>query len=270
MSTGAIITIVVIVVILLVAVAAFAAAGRLQRRDVVGRLTAETKSRDRQARREEARAARAAGTTLVRAPDTELETWTPPDERTIGMKRRQFLNRGILTLFGLGVAGFGGAALSFLWTESTGGFGGKISVGKISDIMQNIQKNNGFYYVPEGKMWITQYPSYALPKAQAVYPPEVLTGMQAGVVALYQKCPHLGCRVPQCVTSQWFECPCHGSQYNQVGEKKGGPAPRGMDRFPMTVSGGSLTVDTNPSTIVMGPPIGTDTTGQEAEGPHCV
>ena len=89
--------------------------------------------------------------------------------------------------------------------------------------------------------------------------------MEAGVVAIYQTCPHLGCRVPGCATSQWFECPCHGSQYNQVGEKKGGPAPRGMDRFPMTVSGGVLTVDTG--TIIPGPTIGTNTTGQEAEGP---
>jgi cytochrome b6-f complex iron-sulfur subunit len=89
------------------------------------------------------------------------------------------------------------------------------------------------------------------------------------VVALYQTCPHLGCRVPQCVTSQWFECPCHGSKYNQVGEKKGGPAPRGMDRFPMTVSaGGELVVDTG--TVIQGPPIGTNTTGQEAEGPNCL
>ena len=36
--------------------------------------------------------------------------------------------------------------------------------------------------------------------------------MEAGVVALYQKCVHLGCRVPWCTSSQWFECPCHGSQ----------------------------------------------------------
>ena len=43
--------------------------------------------------------------------------------------------------------------------------------------------------------------------------------------------------------SQWFECPCHGSQYNQVGEKKGGPAPRGMDRFATEVAGGVLTVE---------------------------
>ncbi len=96
----------------------------------------------------------------------------------------------------------------------------------------------------------------------------MLAGMEAGVVALYQKCPHLGCRVPWCGTSQWFECPCHGSQYNRVGEKKGGPAPRGMDRFAMEVDGGTLTVDTG--TVIQGPPIGTNTTGQEAEGPHCV
>ncbi|NDH97889.1 MAG: hypothetical protein EBZ17_10640, partial [Actinobacteria bacterium] len=86
---------------------------------------------------------------------------------------------------------------------------------------------------------------------------------------LYQKCPHLGCRVPECVTSQWFECPCHGSQYNRVGEKRGGPAPRGMDRFATSVSAdGVLTVDTG--TIIQGPPIGTNTTGQEAEGPNCI
>ena len=50
---------------------------------------------------------------------------------------------------------------------------------------------------------------------------------------------------PSASRSQWFECPCHGSQYNRVGEKKAGPAPRGMDRFPLTVAGnGDVTVDT--------------------------
>ena len=92
--------------------------------------------------------------------------------------------------------------------------------------------------------------------------------MKAGLVALYQKCPHLGCRVPSCLSSQWFECPCHGSQYNQVGEKKGGPAPRGMDRFAMEVTAGEFIVNTG--AVIQGPPIGTNTTGQEAEGPHCI
>jgi cytochrome b6-f complex iron-sulfur subunit len=92
--------------------------------------------------------------------------------------------------------------------------------------------------------------------------------MEAGLIALYQKCPHLGCRVPDCLTSQWFECGCHGSQYNRVGEKRGGPAPRGMDRFAMEIDNGIFVVNTG--TVIPGPPIGVNTTGQEAEGPHCV
>ncbi|MDQ3946738.1 MAG: Rieske 2Fe-2S domain-containing protein [Actinomycetota bacterium] len=87
-------------------------------------------------------------------------------------------------------------------------------------------------------------------------------------MALFQKCPYLGCRVPWCNSSQWFECPCRGSKYNRVGEKKGGPAPWGMDRFPVDVSGGVLTIKT--AIVVQGPAIGTNTTGQEAEGPNCV
>jgi cytochrome b6-f complex iron-sulfur subunit len=117
-------------------------------------------------------------------------------------------------------------------------------------------------------MWITEYPSASLDNAKKAYSPSELSGMEAGLIALYQKCPHLGCRVPSCPTSQWFECGCHGSQYNRVGEKKGGPAPRGLDRFAMTIAGDTFTVDTG--LIIQGPPIGVNTTGQEAEGPHCV
>ena len=96
----------------------------------------------------------------------------------------------------------------------------------------------------------------------------LLPGLEAGVGALYQKCQHLGCRVPECKSSQWFECPCHGSQYNRAGEKKAGPAPRGMDRFAVTVSAsGDVVIDT--SIVFAGAPIGTNTTGQEAECPHC-
>jgi cytochrome b6-f complex iron-sulfur subunit len=72
-----------------------------------------------------------------------------------------------------------------------------------------------------------------------------------------------------CLSSQWFACPCHGSKYNAVGEKRDGPAPRGLDRFTLTVSGGGeVTIDTG--TIVTGPPIGTNTTKQGQEGPACV
>jgi cytochrome b6-f complex iron-sulfur subunit len=87
-------------------------------------------------------------------------------------------------------------------------------------------------------------------------------------MALYQKCVHLGCRVPFCQASQWFECPCHGSKYNRAGEYRDGPAPRGMDRFAVIVEGGSVKVDT--SQIVLGPPRGTNTINQDPEGPFCI
>ena len=156
-----------------------------------------------------------------------------PDRDAIGVSRRQFLNRATVSLTGAGLTTFAAAGfVAFLWPTATGGFGGKINVGKIDDVISSIRSSGGFFYNATARSWVTQYPIDALPKAKSVptYKP-LLDGMQNGIVALYQKCPHLGCRVPQCVSSQWFECPCHGSQYNRVGEKKGGPAPRGMDRF---------------------------------------
>ena len=195
--------------------------------------------------------------------------WTAPDEETVGVERRKFLNRSIVALMGLSISSFGAAVIAFLYGGGGGGgFGSKIKVGNVTDVQARIDAANGFLYVPEGRMWVTKYPAGSIKKAEAAYSSPELAGMQSGLVALYQKCPHLGCRVPECQTSQWFECPCHGSQYNRVGEKRGGPAPRGMDRFAMEVNDGVFVVDTG--TIIQGPPIGTNTTGQEAEGPNCI
>lgn len=208
---------------------------------------------------------------LVAAPPKTPTVYVPPDPETLGVTRRQFLNRGIIAMFGLGLAAFGAAVLAQLWPRPTEGFGAKINVGKVTDIQDSIVAGGGFFYFPQGRMWLTEYPSNALAKAETTYGfySQVQEGLEAGVVALFQTCPHLGCRVPECGTSQWFECPCHGSQYNRVGEKKGGPAPRGMDRFPMEVNaGGDLLVNTG--VVIQGPAIGVNTTGQEAEGPNCL
>jgi cytochrome b6-f complex iron-sulfur subunit len=205
---------------------------------------------------------------IEKASTGAVATYVPPDPDQIGVTRRQFLNRSIVGFMGLSLAGFGASILAFLWPVPKGGFGSVIQVGKISDILSEISTGNGFFYFAEGRLWMTAYPSSALQKAQKVYSQPVLNSLEAGVTVVYQTCPHLGCRVPACYTSQWFECPCHGSQYSQAGEKRGGPAPRGMDRFSTTVANGTLTVDTG--TVIQGPPIGTNTTGQEAEGPHCV
>ncbi|MGQ0742904.1 MAG: ubiquinol-cytochrome c reductase iron-sulfur subunit [Acidimicrobiales bacterium] len=192
-----------------------------------------------------------------------------PDEETLGVTRRQVLNRGIVTTMLLAISGFGGAMVSMLWPTLSGGFGAKIRVGKVEDVLGEIEATGEPYYVGAGRFYLNPYPAEAVTNAQdvAAYS-AVLSGFEAGVVALYQKCPHLGCRVPWCKTSQWFECPCHGSQYNRVGEKKGGPAPRGMDLFVATVESGTVVVDTK--LVIPGTPIGVNTTGQESEGPHCI
>ena len=275
--------IVVIAVLVLVALAALLIISTLRRREaeVVGHLSRETRQRGRRSRKAAALEAQSgrdveAAAVLARkggdlVPVTEAAPPVPfvaPDEEEVGVYRRQFLNRSIIGGFLLGISAFGAGVLASLWPNSSGGFGSKISIGKISDIETKISEGGGFAYYPEGRMWITAYPANALEKARKVYSAPELTGMEAGVIALYQKCVHLGCRVPSCATSKWFECGCHGSQYNQAGEKKAGPAPRGLDRFAMEVNGGSLTVNTG--LIIQGPPIGTNTTGQEAEGPHCV
>ncbi len=281
--------VVIPIIVVLVGVLVFVASRRSDASAAQGQLSRETRQRDKdfagftEASPGAAEPAVVTGkeveraAALARQPDGELVPsgaappvpWTAPDEETIGVARRQFLNRSIIGLMGMSLSSFGAASIAFLYGGvGGGGFGSSIALGNIDDLQANIDSNNGFFYVPEGRMWVTRYPPGSIKKAEANYSAPELTGMRAGIIALYQKCPHLGCRVPECVTSQWFECPCHGSQYNRVGEKKGGPAPRGMDRFAMSVSNGMLTVDTG--TIIQGPPIGTNTTGQEAEGPNCI
>ena len=203
-------------------------------------------------------------------PPAAVEPWVAPDAEMIGESRRAFLNRATGTLMSASLGGFAAALIAFLWKGADSGFGSKINAGKLEDVIGQIRANKGFLYLPEARAWVTEYPKEAISKADAIYAGQgpVFSGMSEGIVALYQKCPHLGCKVPECKTSQWFECPCHGSQYNRVGEKKGGPAPRGMDRFGVSVNNGLVVIDTG--TVFGGPPIGVNTTGQEAEGPHCV
>jgi cytochrome b6-f complex iron-sulfur subunit len=273
----------IVVLVVLAGVVLLAAMRRNDANRAIGELSRETKKRDREltpmttgaavSGRDVERAAvlerRGVSTDLVPVTTAPPVAFVPPDEETIGTTRRQFFNRSIVIMMLASLGAFGGSCLAFLWPPSSAaGFGGKIKVGRITDILADIKAAGGFLYKPEGRMWITEYPLGSLEKARKVYSAPELAGMEQGVVALYQKCPHLGCRVPNCNTSQWFECPCHGSQYNRVGEKRGGPAPRGMDRFVMSVAEGVLTVDTG--TVIQGPAIGTNTTGQEAEGPHCV
>jgi cytochrome b6-f complex iron-sulfur subunit len=178
------------------------------------------------------------------------------------VSRREFFRRALLFSVSLFGAQFGLASVAFLWPNLRGGFGSVIDLGLTPDDIKNqIQSDDQPLYYGAGRMYLINYTG---DDKEGVY-----EGMVAeGIMALYQKCVHLGCRVPFCVQSQWFECPCHGSKYNVAGEYRDGPAPRGLDRFRVTVEGGSVRVDT--SQILLGPPRGTRTTQENPEGPFCV
>lgn len=143
-----------------------------------------------------------------------------------------------------------GLAVEAAWTtydvlvpRPAGGFGGTVRAGTESGFPEGLVR-----YFASGRFYVTR--------------------VDGNLLALYQKCPHLGCRVPFCESSGRFECPCHGSIFNLKGEYVAGPAPRGMDTFSVRVEGEEVLIDTG--TIMEGPAKGVLTMSGEGAGPSCL
>ena len=192
----------------------------------------------------------------------------PLTNAQMSVSRRQFLNRAWTASFTAFLGFFGMSSLSFLWPKLTGGFGTAITAGSYEDLVGLVGPEAGYkpLFNAEGRFWLVYY------EGTGDSPVYLATGWSEDMklLALYRKCVHLGCSVPHCSKSSLFECPCHGSKYRLSGEYYGGPAPRGLDRFPITVDGDKVVVDTGlPQT---GPPRGTSTWDQFSEptGPLCV
>ncbi len=66
-----------------------------------------------------------------------------------------------------------------------------------------------------------------------------------GLLALHTRCTHLACVVSWDDAAQKFLCPCHGSQFERNGTVVNPPAPRPLDRFPITFKRGRVIVDTS-------------------------
>ena len=63
-----------------------------------------------------------------------------------------------------------------------------------------------------------------------------------GIKAVSAVCTHLGCILEK--SSEGFECPCHGSCYNDAGKVVSGPAPRDLDWYRVSrTADGKLVVD---------------------------
>ncbi len=145
-----------------------------------------------------------------------------------GVSRRQFFNRAITVTFGSFLGLFGLYGLAFFWPRLSGGFGSDVDAGAVNDLAAQTVNPDGTI----GPVFVPEARAYVVPAPDTL--PEQFEGQSVaagGFMALFQRCVHLGCRVPWCATSIGFECPCHGSKYNSIGEYNAGPAPRNLDRF---------------------------------------
>lgn len=169
------------------------------------------------------------------APDP-LTDQTVVTETEYGVTRRQFLNRALIAVFGLFLLQFAIASIAFIWPKLSGGFGTPVNAGNLNDIKDEISVAGATVpkFIPAAQAWITSFPLSEMEGSSFEGTPFVVAGGEddgIALMALWQKCVHLGCRVPTCIPSQGFECPCHGSKYNIHGEYEAGPAPRNLDRF---------------------------------------
>lgn len=152
------------------------------------------------------------------------------------LSRRVLLRTGFWTAVGASLAGGVGAGLQLAYPRKVEGFGGKVTAGPLDRFPPGSKTQ-----VTDGRFWLVN-----------------LTAEQGGpgLLALWWKCPHLGCTVPwresftftDPNTGQprtgWFRCPCHGSTYTDAGVLVWGPAPRSMDTMALAVINGVLVVDT--------------------------
>ena len=68
-----------------------------------------------------------------------------------------------------------------------------------------------------------------------------------GIKAVSAVCTHLGCILEK--STDGFECPCHGSCYNNQGEVLSGPAPRNLSWYRVSrAADGKIVID--PGTTV--------------------
>ncbi len=173
-----------------------------------------------------------------------------------GLSRRTLIRRAVGAGVGLWLLEVTAGTLGFLWPNLAAGFGGKLPIGTLEEV----KTANSSLPIEEGfPAYFAQARAFVIlidPAQQRFIAGEDTTGdgTALNVRALYQRCPHLGCKPNPCEKNFWLECPCHGSRYDRLGIKADGaqygPAPRGMDRFSIAVDGGGiLTIDTGKITL---------------------
>ena len=146
-------------------------------------------------------------------------TTTPSQFKQVS--RRRFLGFAFgVSLVGL-VGQAGAALLQFFQPRNEpGAYGVAVVAGAVEEFAPGTVS-----YIQKGRFYISRLED-------------------GGVLAVWQRCTHLGCTVPWREDEGQFHCPCHSSLFNRNGEVTGGPAPRPLDLFPVGLQDGNLVVDT--------------------------
>ncbi len=180
------------------------------------------------------------------APGVVIVQPAPAGFQMPQVSRRKVLLIGLWAGMGAMLLGIVTTIINSLYPRNVIGFGGTLYVGTV-DALKGApgQKMHNL----DAKAWLVM-----LTGEQVRRNP----GAQDGsIIALYQKCPHLGCTVPWRpdfsredprngeTYAGWFLCPCHGSTYSDAGVRVFGPAPRSMDTFALSIAGGKMTVNTS-------------------------
>ncbi len=186
------------------------------------------------------------------------------------VERRTFLRYSLIGSVSAGLGGFGLSALGFMWPRPGDQLAGEIAFGDAREIVTQINDERAPLRIPEGGISVLVWDPSIAAAMRAYGDDHAQLDDTTGLMAVNsQSCPHLGCAVPWCQSSQWFECPCHGSRYNRYGEWVGGPAPRGLDRYPSFIDeDGQFVVDL--SNELTGPARTANVLEQPQEGPSCV
>lgn len=172
------------------------------------------------------------------------------------LSRRRFLRRSMLAVWGLSATSAVAGALYMLYPNLAGQFGSDLTVGSKSNFPAAKPSDfkigqAGVVYEQAAKTYVihltkdTDFSLHGTDLSEQLDSESVVKDSDGTYwIALYQRCVHLGCTVPfrnDCVS---FKCPCHGSHYNVTGEWIDGPAPKSLDRFQLSFSGGDVVIHT--------------------------
>ncbi|HJM89599.1 MAG TPA: Rieske 2Fe-2S domain-containing protein [Dehalococcoidia bacterium] len=159
------------------------------------------------------------------------------------VSRRAFVQGSFWTGLGITLLGFVGMLLDLLYPRNVKGFGGPVPGGNVADYPVGGEPK----HFVTGQFFIVNLdPAETRPGG---------SGGGDGLLALWHRCPHLGCTVPWRAgfayggDSGWFRCPCHGSTYTKAGVRVFGPAARSMDTMKIDIdASGNITVQTGSRT----------------------